>query len=77
MKRARSDGNILHKSKASMSSNGRNGMLNSSFTGSKDQMQWSSDSVHGISSTSDSVVAKARLENTKIITVKNMHWIFL
>ncbi|KAK3131843.1 hypothetical protein QOZ80_6AG0512240 [Eleusine coracana subsp. coracana] len=64
MKRARSDGNILRKSKISMSSNGRNGMLNSAFTGSKDEMQWNSDSVHGISSTSDNTVAKARYTPT-------------
>ncbi|CAL5051555.1 unnamed protein product [Urochloa decumbens] len=58
MKRARSDGSILNKSKTSMSSKGPNGMLNSAFTGSKKEGQYpnqSSDSMHGMSSTSDSV----------------------
>ncbi|AQK82862.1 Phosphoinositide phosphatase SAC2 [Zea mays] len=52
MKRARSDGSILNKSKLSMSSNGPNGVLNSALTGSKNEGQhpnWSSDSVHGMS----------------------------
>ncbi|XP_062228336.1 phosphoinositide phosphatase SAC2-like [Phragmites australis] len=67
MKRARSDGSILCKSNTSMSSNGRNGMLNSAFTGSKSEMQypsWSSDSVHSISSTSDNAVSKSRYTPT-------------
>ncbi|CAL5037301.1 unnamed protein product [Urochloa decumbens] len=58
MKRARSDGSILNKSKTSMSSKGPNGMLNSAFTGSKKEGQYpnqSSDSMHGMSSTSDSI----------------------
>jgi hypothetical protein len=69
MKRARSDGSILRNSKTSMSSNGRNGMLNSAFTGCNDEMQRSSDSVHMISSTSDNGVTKSRLVNSRIITV--------
>ena len=64
MKRARSDGSILNNSKPSMSSKGPNGMLNSAFTGSKKEGQytnWSSDSMHGMSSTSDNSVSKLRL----------------
>lgn len=64
MKRARSDGSILNKSKPSMSSNGPNGMLSSEFTGSKNEGQapnWRSDSVHGMSSTSDNHMSKSRL----------------
>jgi len=63
MKRARSDGSILNNSKPSMSSKGPNGMLNSAFTGSKKEGQytnWSSDSMHGMSSTSDNSVSKLR-----------------
>uniref|UniRef100_A0A0A9CZI4 Uncharacterized protein n=1 Tax=Arundo donax TaxID=35708 RepID=A0A0A9CZI4_ARUDO len=66
MKRARSDGSILRKSKTSMSSNGRNGM-NSAFSGSQNDMQypnWGSDSVHGTSSTSDNAVLKSRCTPT-------------
>ena len=64
MKRARSDGSILNNSKPSMSSKGPNGMLNSAFTGSKKEGQypnWSSDSMHGMSSTSENSVSKLRL----------------
>ncbi|OEL36628.1 Phosphoinositide phosphatase SAC3 [Dichanthelium oligosanthes] len=67
MKRARSDGSILNKSKPSMSSNGPNGMLNSAFSGSKKEGQypnWSSDSMHGMSSTSDNSVSKFRYTPT-------------
>ncbi|KAG2610094.1 hypothetical protein PVAP13_4KG096400 [Panicum virgatum] len=63
MKRARSDGSILNNSKPSMSSKGPNGMLNSAFTGSKKEGQypnWSSDSMHGMSSTSENSVLKLR-----------------
>jgi len=63
MKRARSDGSILNNSKPSMSSKGPNGMLNSAFTGSKKEGQypnWSSDSMHGMSSTSENSVSKLR-----------------
>ncbi|KAL6606019.1 hypothetical protein ACP70R_041672 [Stipagrostis hirtigluma subsp. patula] len=67
MKRARSDGNILRKSNTSMSSNGQNGMLNSSFTGSRNELRcpnWGSDSVHGISSNSDNELSKLRYTPT-------------
>ncbi|XP_062233399.1 phosphoinositide phosphatase SAC2-like [Phragmites australis] len=67
MKRARSDGSILRKSNTSMSSNGRNGVLNSAFTGSKNETQfpnWNSDSGHGFSSTSDNEVSKTRYTPT-------------
>lgn len=63
MKRARSDGSILNKSRPSMSSKGPNGMLSSAFTGSKKEGQhpnWSTDSMHGMSSTSDNSVSKFR-----------------
>ncbi|WVZ82155.1 hypothetical protein U9M48_029450 [Paspalum notatum var. saurae] len=53
MKRARSDGSILNKRKPPMSSNGPNGMLNSR-----------SNSVHGMSSTSDDSVSKSRYTPT-------------
>ncbi|AQL01378.1 Phosphoinositide phosphatase SAC2 [Zea mays] len=39
MKRARSDGSILNKSKLSISSNGPNGILKLAFTGSKNEGQ--------------------------------------
>lgn len=64
MKRARSDGSILNKSKLSMSSNDPNGVLNPALTGSKNEGQhpnWSSDSVHGMSSASDNSMSKSRL----------------
>uniref|UniRef100_A0A804UB01 SAC domain-containing protein n=1 Tax=Zea mays TaxID=4577 RepID=A0A804UB01_MAIZE len=67
MKRARSDGSILNKSKLSMSSNGPNGVLNSALTGSKNEGQhpnWSSDSVHGMSSASDNSMSKSRYTPT-------------
>ncbi|KAL6861880.1 hypothetical protein ACP4OV_017580 [Aristida adscensionis] len=54
MKRASSDGSILRKSNTSMSGNCRNGM----------HPNWSSDSVHGISSTSNNAVAKLRCTPT-------------
>jgi hypothetical protein len=63
MKRARSDGSILNNSKPPISSKGPNGMLNSAFTSSKKEEQypnWSSDSMHGMSSTSDNSVSKLR-----------------
>ncbi|KAF8697948.1 hypothetical protein HU200_035447 [Digitaria exilis] len=66
MKRARSDGSILNKSKP-MSSKGPNGMLSSAFTASKKEGQypnWSSDSMHGMSSTSDNSVSKFRYTPT-------------
>ncbi|XP_066375691.1 phosphoinositide phosphatase SAC3-like isoform X1 [Miscanthus floridulus] len=67
MKRARSDGSILNKSKPSMSSNGPNGILNPAFTGSKNEGQhpnWSSDSVHGMSSASVNFMSKSRYTPT-------------
>jgi hypothetical protein len=77
MKRVRSDGSIIHKSKTSMSSNGQSGMLNSAFTGSKDEMQQSSDSVDMISSTSDNAIAEARLVNSRITTIRYICWKFV
>lgn len=67
MKRARSDGSILNKSKPSMSRNGPNGMSNSTLADSKDEGQdphWKSDSVHGMSSTSDDSLSKSRYTPT-------------
>ncbi|CAN6202219.1 unnamed protein product [Urochloa humidicola] len=67
MKRARSDGSILNKSKPSMSSKGPNGLLNSAFTGSKKEGQYpnqSSDSMHGMSSTPDNSMSKFRYTPT-------------
>lgn len=66
MKRARSDGSILRKSNASMSSNGRNGVLKSSFIDSKSELQSpnsSSDAINEISSAPDNTVtvSKSRL----------------
>ncbi|CAN6178957.1 unnamed protein product [Urochloa humidicola] len=67
MKRARSDGSILNKSKTSMSSKGPNGLLNPAFTNSKKEGQYpnrSSDSMHGMSSTSDNSISKLRYTPT-------------
>ncbi|AQK82872.1 Phosphoinositide phosphatase SAC2 [Zea mays] len=48
-------------------SNGPNGVLNSALTGSKNEGQhpnWSSDSVHGMSSASDNSMSKSRYTPT-------------
>ncbi|KAG8076963.1 hypothetical protein GUJ93_ZPchr0006g44054 [Zizania palustris] len=57
IKKARSAGSIIQKSVTPMSSNGQNGLLNSSFTDSKNELQspnCSSDSVNEIPSASKS-----------------------
>ncbi|XP_052158492.1 phosphoinositide phosphatase SAC3-like [Oryza glaberrima] len=67
MKRARSDGSILRKSNASMSSNGRNGMLKSSFIDSKSELQSpnsSSDAINEISSAPDNTVTVSKSRYT-------------
>uniref|UniRef100_A0A0D9WMW1 SAC domain-containing protein n=1 Tax=Leersia perrieri TaxID=77586 RepID=A0A0D9WMW1_9ORYZ len=66
IKKSKSDG-ILQKSNTSMSSNGRNGMLKSSFTDSKSELQspnCSSDAVNEISSVPDNTVSKLRYTPT-------------
>ncbi|KQK19159.1 phosphoinositide phosphatase SAC2 [Brachypodium distachyon] len=67
IKRGRSDGSILRKSNASMSSYGGNGLSTSGFSDFKNELQspnCRSDSVHEISSTSDDVVSNARYTPT-------------
>jgi hypothetical protein len=67
MKRARSDGSILRKSNASMSSNGRNGVLKSSFIDSKSELQSpnsSSDAINEISSAPDNTVTVSKSRYT-------------
>ncbi|TVU12217.1 hypothetical protein EJB05_45850 [Eragrostis curvula] len=69
MKRVGSDGSILRK--RPMSSNGRNGMLGTSFTGSEKEIQCSSASVHE-TSTSGNAVAKASRYTPTVSHIKHV-----